>query len=139
MTDRHRRTHPRGGDADPGRGSFPRPFAPLALLAILAGCAAPAPPIPAGDWAGWGYLDEGGDLPLRLHVTAAPDEGFTATLDSPAEPAFELPLQTVEWSAPRLRLERTTESGRLLVFEAELREDVLEGTMDFAGTPGHFT
>ena len=63
---------------------------PLVAFA-LASC--DTAPDPAGDWAGWAYLETAGDLPLRLHLELASDGAYAARLDSPAQQEVDLPIQ----------------------------------------------
>jgi dienelactone hydrolase len=109
-----------------------RDFVLVLSAAVAAGCV--AQPGLEGDWAGWAYLDSGGDLPLRVHFVMA---GGTpeATLDVPSQGASGLPFQAVTWAPPDLRLERLTSEGNKLVFEGRLRGDTLSGRFDLAGSP----
>ncbi len=83
-------------------------FAALAALLLskfdLAAQAA-APFAATGSWAG--KLDVGGQmLPLVFHVTESAGQ-LSATLDSPDQGAFGLPVSEVSYSAPTLHLKAT--------------------------------
>lgn len=113
----------------------------LPLVApALAACGVPhtAPPDPSGDWAGWAYLNEAGDLPLRFHVERGPEGVFTARLDSPAQQAYGLPVQRVVWKPPVLLLERTTDAGDRVRLEATLAGETLAGETAFGEYEGRF-
>lgn len=102
----------------------------LPLLLLLVACAPqeeppppPTPPDPTGDWAGWIYLDEGGDLPVRVSV----EEAQRATLDLVPNRAYGLEIQSVVWTEPVLRLERTNDAGSVIAIEGTIDGDTLDG------------
>lgn len=125
----------------------PRPKLVLVLVlaveaAALAPPAAGADPVAAdslaGDWVGWAYLDEGGDLPLRLRLEAGPDGGLAARFDELVSRRYDLPVERVEWAAPRLVLERRRPGGTVILLEGERAGGALRGRLDWAGHEGDF-
>ena len=97
------------------------------LLLALAACL-PLPPTdsPAGDYAGWGYIATGGDLPLRVHV-AQGENGLVVTLDLPSENAYALPTDAERFADGALHFERTSKSGKRWIVEAKLENGELDG------------
>jgi dienelactone hydrolase len=97
-----------------------------------------------GDWVGWAYLDDAGDLPLRLRIEADPEhEGIlTARFDELVSGRYDLPVARVSWQAPRLVLLRERPEGLPIRLEGELIAEespaAIRGTIDWAGYPGDF-
>lgn len=122
---------------------------PLLLALSLPACLALANPSIAsaseepalsalrGDWAGWAYLDEGGDLPLRLRLENGP-QGLVARFDELVTRRYDLPIQAVEWRPPELFLERRRPDGTTSRLKGELRGGALRGRLDWAGYAGDF-
>lgn len=102
-----------------------------AALMAVSPAAAPAEPMAdpgaaAGDWAGWLYLDRGGDAPLRLHI-AGREGGAQATLDSPAGESYGLPIEKLEIALPQLSFERRNADDQLWRYEGEVAGDRFSG------------
>jgi fermentation-respiration switch protein FrsA (DUF1100 family) len=92
-------------------------------LGSSAQAAPPAPPSPVGTWSG--TLDVGVfKLRVVFHV-ATSASGLTATMDSPDQGAYGLPVDQVEYQAPTLRIEA---SQRGLRYEGKLEGARLTGT-----------
>lgn len=87
-------------------------------------------PIPAravaGDYAGWAYIDGGGDLPLRFHCEVD-DRGLTVTLDLIHQGDFGLATEHARFEGGVLRCARRSSAGTLWTIEARLDGDVLAG------------
>lgn len=62
-------------------------------------------PAPAGSWQGTLEVGPGIELPLIVHLSAAEDGGWSATLDSPAQGATGIPVASVGWEDGVLSLE----------------------------------
>jgi len=78
----------------------------------------------SGDW--HGSLEVmGSKLPLVFHLEAT-DDGYTATLDSPDQLAFGIPVETVSYEAPDLSL-------KLPALKAEYRGTYREADQFFDG------
>jgi fermentation-respiration switch protein FrsA (DUF1100 family) len=95
-----------------------------AICALAVGSSAhAAPPSPVGTWLG--TLDVG-VMKLRVvfHVATSAG-GLTATLDSPDQGAYGIPVDQVEYSAPTLRI---VASKRNLRYEGKLEGARLTGT-----------
>ncbi|HVS01656.1 MAG TPA: CocE/NonD family hydrolase, partial [Thermoanaerobaculia bacterium] len=90
-----------------------------------------------GDWVGWAYLDEGGDLPLRLRLTAGP-EGLAARFDELVARRYDLPVQHLAWDGATLRLERTRPGGGSIRLEGTLRGHAIRGRLDWLGHAADF-
>lgn len=110
-------------------------FRSLAAAAILALAAAARAALPAADVAGtWqGALDvQGAKLRLVVHLKAAEDSTFTATMDSPDQGATGIPLDVVEIDGDRVRVGssklRAEFAGRLVAHGTHL-----EGTWNQGG------
>jgi dienelactone hydrolase len=111
----------------------------LAILAALSvvepGLAAPH--LLAGDWAGWAYFEgDGGDVPLRLRISGGdvPEVRF----DEVARRAYDLPASIVEWTPPRLIIERTRANGQKIRLEGELAGDAIQGRVEWVDARGRF-
>lgn len=65
-----------------------------------------------GDYAGWCYETDGGDMPLRLHITPTTTNAPPAvTIDAPAGKAYGLAIDEVSVDGPRLILRRKASNG----------------------------
>lgn len=93
------------------RRTIPSPSAALAALVLLAAVSAPAAPLAAqaadgSRWVGdWGGTLQAGptELPIVFHITEG-DEGLSATMDSPAQGAFGIPMDAVVVAGDTLTL-----------------------------------
>ncbi|MBP7206201.1 MAG: alpha/beta hydrolase, partial [Candidatus Cloacimonetes bacterium] len=73
----------------------------ILLLALVAFCSLAAADI-TGDW--HGMLDVGGQkLRIVFHIRVA-EAGLSATMDSPDQNAFDLPMSEVSFTDQRLEL-----------------------------------
>ena len=82
-----------------------------------------------GDWAGWAYFHGGGDIPLQFHG-AEGGRGSGATLDSPAESRFGIPVEEAYCTAPDSVVIRQSAG---LVLRGRQEHDRIRGTL-FAGS-----
>jgi pimeloyl-ACP methyl ester carboxylesterase len=103
-------------------------FAMLALmLCVSLACSAPALADDlAGDYAGWAYIDTGGDLPFRLHIEIA-ETGPIITFDLPSQGEFGLATENTGIDAGTLRFERTSSTGKRWTFTAKHRNGEVTG------------
>ncbi len=100
-------------------------FTLLLALTALAGFAATDI---TGDWNG--MLDAGGQkLRLVFHISAT-EEGLSATLDSPDQGAFALPVAGVIFADPRLELLMDTPP---ITYSGELKDGMFVGTFKQSG------
>lgn len=101
---------------------IPLPTALMAAVSLLPF----APPAQAqdhpvaGTWSGSLELPGGQSLPLVFHIRAAEDGTLTSTMDSPAQGATGIPVQTTTFAEGRLVLELPAIAGR---YEATLDEE----------------
>ncbi len=129
-----------------------RTFAVL-LAVALASVPAPAPVEAAeppaavlGDWVGWAYLGEAGDLPLRLRIEADPaaSGALVARFDELVSGRYDLPVARVEWEPPRWVLVRERPGSAPIRLEGEWFEDAsagggaIRGRIYWAGYGGDF-
>lgn len=91
----------------------------------------------AGDWVGWAYLDEGGDLPLRIRLEETGGR-LEARFDELVTRRYDLPVRRVAWTEPALVVERHRPDGTMIRLAAELAGGALRGRLDWAGTVGDF-
>ena len=97
------------------------------LLALVALAGLAAADI-TGDW--HGMLDVGGQkLRIVFHIKAT-DEGLAATMDSPDQDVFDLPVAGVIFSDPRLELLMDSPP---IAYSGELKDEKLLGTFKQAG------
>lgn len=101
-----------------------QPFDPVADDALL------------GDWAGWAYLDEGGDLPLRLRI-GRNAEGLHVRFDEMVSRRYDLPAR-LSWEPPGLVVTRERPSGSRIVLEGTLEDGTIRGRLDWTGYAGDF-
>ncbi len=81
-----------------------------------------------GDW--HGMLDVGGQkLRIVFHISVA-EAGLSATMDSPDQSSFDLPVSKVSFVDPRLELALDIAA---ITYTAELREGILVGTFKQGG------
>lgn len=100
-------------------------FTLLLMMAAVAGICAQEI---TGDWNG--LLEVGGQkLRLVFHIMST-DEGLTATMDSPDQGAFDLPVSRVSFSDQRLEL---TVDMAQITYAGELKDGILEGTFQQMG------
>lgn len=99
---------------------------PLLGIVMTAGLAHAAPPGITGDWRGTLALTQGKSLPVVIHMTLS-GETLTATLDSPTQGGFGLPVQTVSLEGNSLTMSLPRLSAR---YVATLRDGgrILDGT-----------
>lgn len=96
----------------------------LALAALAGLCAEDI----TGDWNG--MLDAGGQkLRIVFHISAT-DEGLAATMDSPDQSAFDLPVSSVSFEAGRLELKMEVAP---INYTAELKDGIFVGTFKQSG------
>lgn len=115
----------------------------LALLALVltpAYAAATGGPPPdrtdiLGDWVGWAYLDEGGDLPLRLRIYRDAD-GLRVRFDELVSKRYDLPAE-LSWEPPRLVVTRQR-SGSRITLRGTLERGTIRGRFDWSGHEGDF-
>lgn len=99
----------------------------ILLLALAAFCSLAAADI-TGDW--HGMLDVGGQkLRIVFHIRVA-EAGLSATMDSPDQNAFDLPVSEVSFTDHRLELALDIAS---ITYTAELGEGMLAGTFKQGG------
>ena len=123
----------------------------LAVLLAVAFATAPAQaagPSAAlhGDWVGWAYLGDAGDLPLRLRIEADPAApgALVARFDELVSGRYDLPVARVAWEPPRLVLVRERPGGAPIRLEGEWVVDAdaggtaIRGRIDWAGYGGDF-
>lgn len=126
--------------ADGDRGSG-WPLATVILVVLAALMTAASARVPdrtrsslAGDWAGWVYLDAGGDAPIRLHVRST-EAGTHATFDFPASRSFEEPLPSFRSDGSRFHFERTSSGGTHQGWTGVLDGNDVHGELSFDGEP----
>ena len=105
-------------------------LARLLLTLCGMGTALAAAPTPTGDWQGILALPQGQSLPLVLHLSpqaGAPQGEWSATLDSPAQSAFGLPVQRTTLKGQTLTLELPALFARYVGTLSE-QGNVLAGT-----------
>lgn len=115
---------------------FPTLLLLVLFLAALAAVAEAPPPGQEllGDWVGWAYLDEGGDLPLRLRITRD-RVGLDVRFDELVSRGYDLPAE-LTWNPPRLVVRRTRPDGSRIVLEAEVEGAAMHGRLDWSGHVG---
>lgn len=116
---------------------MPRALLFLPFLAVLA--VAPVPASTAdllGDWVGWAYLDQGGDLPLRVRIWNGAD-GLSVRFDELVSKRYDLPAE-LSWKPPRLTLTRRRPGGSRIVLEGVVEGGAVRGRLDWAGHAGNF-
>ena len=97
----------------------------LLALAAVAGLAATDI---SGSWNG--MLDVGGQkIRVVFHINAT-ETGLTATMDSPDQGAFGLPVARTEFKDPKLELVMDVPS---ITYSGELKEGMIAGTFKQAG------
>ncbi|HVS12891.1 MAG TPA: CocE/NonD family hydrolase [Thermoanaerobaculia bacterium] len=89
-----------------------------------------------GDWVGWAYLDEGGDLPLRLRVDRDA-KGLRVRFDELVSKRYDLPAE-VAWEPPRLIVTRERPTGSRIVLDGTLEGGTIRGRIDWGGHQGDF-
>lgn len=57
-----------------------------------------------GDWQTQLLIGGNNTLPLVFHFSPKPDGGWAGTLDSPRQGASGIPIDTVDWQPPQLRI-----------------------------------
>ncbi len=92
---------------------------------------------PLGDWVGWMYLDQGGDLPLRLRIESG-DEGLTARFDELVSRRYDLPVERLVWEPPKFSLTRRLPSGSTIRLDGLIQAEAISGRIDWAGHLGDF-
>jgi pimeloyl-ACP methyl ester carboxylesterase len=130
---------------------LPRSRSPVvALLSALAGtpalAGAQSPPEAdrdslaraqlIGDWVGWAYLDEGGDLPLRVRIDAH-TEGLRVRFDELVLRAYDLPAE-LSWDPPRLLITRERPTGTRITLDGALDAGTVRGRFRWGGVEGDF-
>ncbi|MEQ8765070.1 MAG: alpha/beta fold hydrolase [Planctomycetota bacterium] len=91
------------------------------LLLLASSALAVSEPELTGDWAGWAYLDDGSDFPMRLHWRQTEEE-LTGTWDIPPNRLSGLALDGITWEAPRIRFSHRLSGSLLFDFEGALDE-----------------
>ncbi len=100
----------------------------ITLLVMLAAVAGICAQEITGDWNG--LLEVGGQkLRLVFHIMST-EEGLSATMDSPDQNAFDLPVSQISFSNPRLELAVDMVQ---ITYAAELKDGILEGTFQQMG------
>lgn len=89
-----------------------------------------------GDWVGWAYLDEGGDLPLRLRIDRDA-EGLRVRFDELVSRRYDLPAR-LSWEPPRLVVTRDRPGGSRIVLDGTLEGARIRGRMSWSGLEGDF-
>jgi len=89
-----------------------------------------------GDWVGWAYLDEGGDLPLRLRIDRR-TEGLTVRFDELVSKRYDLPAR-LSWEPPHLVITRERPGGSRIVLDGTLEGGVVRGRVEWGGYEGDF-
>lgn len=121
---------------------MPTTISTLSLLSLLIIAPALAAEPPAagdalpGDWVGWAYLDEGGDLPLRLRIDRD-GEGLRVRFDELVAKRYDLPAE-LSWEPPRLVVTRERPTGARIVLRGTLEDGTIRGRMDWSGYEGRF-
>ncbi len=106
----------------------------VVVLVLLATLSAGDPPSVEGDWAGWLYLDQGGDAPLRLHVKTSE----LASLDFPHAKLFDSPLLSFRAQESKIIFERRNSEGQLQRYTGRLAGDLITGTARLGDANGRF-
>lgn len=89
-----------------------------------------------GDWVGWAYLDEGGDLPLRIRIGAG-STGPGVRFDELVSRRYDLPA-SLSWNPPGVIVTRERPGGSRIMLEGRLDGETIAGRMDWAGHVGDF-
>lgn len=89
-----------------------------------------------GDWVGWAYLDEGGDLPLRMRIDRD-GKGLRVRFDELVSKRYDLPAR-LSWEPPRLVVTRERPTGSRIVLDGTLEGDRIRGRLSWSGHEGDF-
>jgi hypothetical protein len=82
-----------------------------------------------GKWNGL-LSTNGVELRVDFNITKA-DEGYTATLDSPDQDAYGIPVNTIEFTKPDIKI---TITDLTVVYEGKLESDeLIKGTFTQMG------
>lgn len=86
------------------------------------------------DYAGWAYLNAGGDFPFRIHVTTDGD-ATSVTFDSPSERGYAVAAQRVVRTSDALTFEHSSGSGSNLRYSLRATNDGYVGAIELDGEP----
>jgi|TARA_B100002003_G_scaffold211598_1_gene208108 hypothetical protein len=103
------------------------PFVLALLLTGLAPAGATVQQDVVGDWHGTLETSNLGDLSVIFHVSQT-DDGLAATMDIPAQGAFDIPLDRVVFDPPKIELEISSVGGRYGGYIGEVDGDTMTGT-----------
>ena len=107
------------------------------LIAVIAGGFWSLPGLasesPGGFWVGSAFFDGGGDMPLRFKIEHR-NQAWSATFFALLQDAEPLPVQEIEWTAPRLEMTRVTASGKQISFTGQVENSTITGRVDWAGS-----
>lgn len=111
------------------------------IVCSIWAAAADAPPASGtidllGDWVGWTYLDEGGDLPLRIRIGRGAD-GLRVRFDELVRGSYDLPAE-ITWDPPRMQVERIRPGGARILLDGTVEGEVVRGRLDWGGHVGDF-
>ncbi len=110
----------------------------LSLFGLISAAAAGPPSGIVGDYAGWAYLDDGGDFPMRMQCTSEAG-GLAVKLGLPHEKIFGLATTNARLDGSKLLFERRNREGKLWTYKADLREDrSLAGDATLEGNQARF-
>ena len=104
------------------------------LLGLVIAASARADAALAGDWIGWAYLHDGGDMPLRLRFEDGED-GLTGTLAAPVQRVSGLAVEKIVVDGERLSFTRVNSAGKVFAYTADLQGDAMEGETTLDGEP----
>jgi hypothetical protein len=85
-----------------------------------------------GEWKGTLVIPEG-ELPVVFHITRNEDDTFTATMDSPAQEAFGIPIDSVDLKDHTVRIWSEALQGGFTADLDEDKPDEIAGTWEQMG------
>lgn len=108
------------------------------LVSMLMNPGRAASAVPPGVYAGWAYVDGGGDFPLRLEIegdTVSPSVRFSL----PHSGSYGLATENVSLEADGLQFERVNTEGKRWRYSASQAADTLAGEAVLEGDAARFT
>jgi len=105
----------------------------LATLLVASGFSPPDRGFPLeGEWHGTLVTGQV-DLPLVLHISRNEDDTFKATLDSPAQQAFGIAMDTVEIDGHKIRIWSSQLQGGFTTEVSDEKPDEMDGAWEQGG------